>query len=226
MEIRAIGIDLGKSIFHLSAVDARGQVVLRKKFSRLQLLRYTSTLHPCLIGMEAGAGAHHLGRRLRAQGHDVRLMPAQYVRPYVRSSNKNDSLDADGIVEAVTRPTMRFVPLKTAEQLDLQAFHRVRDRLVARRTSVINQLRALLFEDADNDLSARMRALLQGLRDEWKTLEIEIAKVEKQIERLAADDDACQRLIEIPGVGPLVATALVAAVGNASSFAKGRDLAA
>ena|SRR2546422_338599 len=247
MEIRAIGIDLGKSIFHLSAVDACGQVVLRKKFSRLQLLRYTSTLHPCLIGMEAGAGAHHLGRRLRAQGHDVRLMPAQYVRPYVRSSNKNDSLDADGIVEAVTRPTMRFVPLKTAEQLDLQAFHRVRDRLVARRTSVINQLRALLFErgiavrqgrlhlerqlpeileDADNDLSARMRALLQGLRDEWKTLEIEIAKVEKQIERLAADDDACQRLIEIPGVGPLVATALVAAVGNASSFAKGRDLAA
>ena len=247
MEIRAIGIDLGKSVFHLAAVDARGQVVVRKKLSRLQLVRYTATLRTCLIGMEAGAGAHHLGRQLRAQGHDVRLMPAQYVRPYVKSSNKNDALDADGIVEAVQRPTMRFVPLKTAEQLDLQAFHRVRDRLVARRTSVINQRRAFLFErgitvpqgrlklerqlpdileDADLDLSSRMRALLQELRAEWTILEEEIAKVEHEIERLAADDDACRRLTEIPGVGSLVATALVAAVGNASAFAKGRDLAA
>ncbi len=115
MEIRAIGIDLGKSIFHLAAVDARGQVVQRKKLSRLQLLRYTSTLRACLIGMEAGAGADSLGRRLLAQGHDVRLMPAQYVRPYMKSGNKNDTVDADGIVEAVQRPTMRFVPLKTPE---------------------------------------------------------------------------------------------------------------
>src|SRR5713101_9148384 len=194
-----------------------------------------------------GAGGHYLGRRLLAQGHDVRLMPAQYVRPYVKSSHKNDILDAEGIDEAVQRPTMRFVPLKTPEQLDLQALHRVRDRLVARRTSVINQLRAFLFErgitirqgrrhleeqlpqileDADNDLSARMRALLRGLQEEWKTLEADIARVEEEIERLAAHDDACQRLAEIPGVGPLVATALVAAVGNATSFAKGRDLAA
>ena len=247
MEIRAIGVDPGKSIFHLAAVDGRGQVVQRKKLSRLQLLRYTGTLRACLIGMEAGAGAHYLGRRLLAQGHDVRLMPARYVRPYMKSGNKNDTVDADGIVEAVQRPTMRFVPLKTPEQLDLQALHRVRDRLVARRTSVINQLRAFLLErgitvrqgrlhlerqlpaileDADNDLSARMRALLRGLREEWKPLEVDIANIEKEIEQLAAHDDACQRLTEIPGVGPLVATALVAAVGNASTFAKGRDLAA
>ena len=247
MEIRAIGIDLGKSIFHLTAVDARGQVVQRKKLSRLQLLRYTSPLRACLIGMEAGAGAHYLARRLLAQGHDVRLMPARYVRPYMKSGNKNDTVDADGIVEAVQRPTMRFVPLKTPEQLDLQALHRVRDRLVARRTSVINQLRAFLLErgitvrqgrlhlerqlpaileDVDNDLSARMRALLRGLREEWKTLESGIANIEKEIGQLAAHDDACRRLTEIPGVGPLVATALVAAVGNASTFAKGRDLAA
>ena len=247
MEIRAIGIDLRKSMFHLVAVDARGQVLERRKLSRVKLLQYTGTLRSCLIGMEAGAGGHYLGRRLLAQGHDVRLMPAQYVRPYVKSSHKNDTLDAEGIVEAVQRPTMRFVPLKTPEQLDLQALHRVRDRLVARRTSVINQLRAFLFErgitirqgrrhleeqlpqileDADNDLSARMRALLRGLQEEWKTLEADIARVEEEIERLAAHDDACQRLAEIPGVGPLVATALVAAVGNATSFAKGRDLAA
>ena len=247
MEIRVIGIDLGKSVFHLVAADARGQVLQRKKLSRLQLLRYTGPLRSCLIGMEAGAGAHHLGRRLRAQGHDVRLMPAQYVRPYVKSSNKNDTVDAEGIVEAVQRPTMRFIPLKTPEQLDLQALHRVRDRLVARRTSVINQLRAFLLErgitirqgrrhlerqlpeileDADNDLSARMRALLQGLRDEWKTLEVDIARVDEEIAQLATQDDACQRLTEIPGIGPLVATALVAAVGNAAAFAKGRDLAA
>lgn len=204
MEIRAIGIDLGKSMFHLVAVDARGQVLQRRKLSQVKLLQDTGTLRSCLIGMEAGAGAHYLGRRLLAQGHDVRLMPAQYVRPYVKSSHKNDTLDAEGIVEAVQRPTMRFVPLKTPEQLDLQALHRVRDRLGARRTSVINQLRAFLFErgitirqgrrnleeqllqileDADNDLSARMRALPGGLQEESKTLEADIARVEEEIER-------------------------------------------
>src|SRR5713101_4727271 len=114
MEIRAIGIDLGKSMFHLAAVDARGQVLERRKLSRVKLLQYTGTLRSCLIGMEAGAGGHYLGRRLLAQGHDVRLMPAQYVRPYVKSSHKNDILDAEGIDEAVQRPTMRFVPLKDA----------------------------------------------------------------------------------------------------------------
>src|SRR5216683_5279641 len=246
MEIRSVGIDLGKTTFHLVALGDNGKVLLKKKFTQRQLIAFTANLQTCLIGMEACSGAHFLGRTLREQGHDVKLIPAQFVKPFVKS-NKNDFIDAEAIAEAVDRKNMRFVPIKTPEQLDLQALHRVRDRLVARRTSVINQLRAFLFErgitirqgrrhleeqlpqileDADNDLSARMRALLRGLQEEWKTLEADIARVEEEIERLAAHDDACQRLAEIPGVGPLVATALVAAVGNATSFAKGRDLAA
>src|ERR1700758_5183267 len=124
MEIRTIGIDLGKTVFHLVGVNARGEVVIRKKCSRTQLLRFTSNLRECLIGMEACGGSHFLGRALREQGHDVRLMPAQYVKPYVKT-NKNDFIDAEACAEAVTRPTMRFVPIKTDDQLDLQSLHRV-----------------------------------------------------------------------------------------------------
>jgi transposase len=145
MEIRTIGIDLGKTVFHLVAVSARGEVVVRKKCSRLQLLRFTSNVPACLIGMEACGGSHFLGRALREQGHDVRLMPAQYVKPYVKT-NKNDFIDAEACAEAVTRPTMRFVPIKTDEQLDLQSLHRVRERWMVRRTAVINQIRGMLLE--------------------------------------------------------------------------------
>jgi Transposase len=139
MEIRTIGIDLGKTVFHLIGVNARGEVVVRKKCSRTQLLRFTSNLRKCLIGMEACGGSHFLGRALREQGHDVRLMPAQYVKPYVKT-NKNDYIDAEAIAEAVTRPTMRFVPIKTDDQLDLQSLHRIRERWVGGRTAVINQI--------------------------------------------------------------------------------------
>src|ERR1700757_3692373 len=145
MEIRTIGIDLGKTVFHLVGLNARGEVVVRKKCSRTQLLRFTSNLRKCLIGMEACGGSHFLGRALREQGHDVRLMPAQYVKPYVKR-NKNDYIDAEAIAEAVTRPTMRFVPIKTDDQLDLQSLHRVRERWVKGRTAVINQIRGLLLE--------------------------------------------------------------------------------
>ena len=145
MEIRTIGIDLGKTVFHLVGVNARGEVVVRKKCSRTQLLRFTSNLRECLIGMEACGGSHFLGRALREQGHDVRLMPAQYVKPYVKT-NKNDYIDAEACSEAVTRPTMRFVPIKSDDQLDLQSLHRVRERWVVRRTAVINQIRGLLLE--------------------------------------------------------------------------------
>src|SRR6478672_8398044 len=145
MKIRTVGIDLGKTVFHFVAVNARGEVVVRKKGSRTQLLRFTSNLQECLIGMEACGGAHFLGRSLREQGHDVRLMPAQYVKPYVKT-NKSDYIDAEAIAEAVQRPTMRFVPIKTEEQLDLQAVHRVRERWVMRRTAVVNQVRGLLLE--------------------------------------------------------------------------------
>ena len=184
MEIRTIGIDLGKTVFHFVAVNARGEVVVRRKGSRTQLLRFTSNLPACLIGMEACGGSHFLGRALREQGHDVRLMPAQYVKPYVKT-NKNDYIDAEACAEAVTRPTMRFVPIKTDDQLDLQSLHRVRERWVVRRTAVINQMRGMLLErgitirkgrhyieealagileDADNKLSGALRVLLTQLR--------------------------------------------------------------
>lgn len=190
MQIKSIGIDLGKTTFHLVALGTRSQVVVRKKFSRPQLLAFTANLPSCLIGMEAGVGSHFLGRALREQGHEVRLIPAQFVRPFVKS-NKNDYRDAEAIAEAVERENMRFVPIKTEDQLDLQALHRVRERLVSRRTSVINQIRAFLLEprhqlseraslrrqmpeileNADERLTAGMRRLLDFLWQEWKHLQ-------------------------------------------------------
>ena len=145
MQIHSVGIDLGKTTFHLVALGAAGKVLVRKKFTQRQLLTYTANMQTSLIGLEACSGAHFLGRALRKQGHDVRLIAAQFVKPFVKS-NKNDFVDAEAIAEAVERKNMRFVPIKTDDQLDLQAIHRVRDRLISRRTAVINQLRAFLLE--------------------------------------------------------------------------------
>ena len=246
MQIATIGIDIGKSSFHFVGFDARGGIVARRQGSRPQLIRALANLPPCLVGMEACCGAHYLGRILAAQGHDVRLIPPQYVKPFVKS-HKNDLLDAEAIGEAVQRPTMRFVPLKTMEQLDLQAIHRLRTRLVARRTAVINQMRGFLLERGvavpigrcalgerfpevlDNPalgLSVRFCRLLQQLRDEWRLLDDDIDDADQEIRSLAHADEACERLMQVPGIGPLTATALVAAVGNGAAFAKGRDLAA
>jgi transposase len=246
MEIRTIGIDLGKTVFHLVAVNARGEVVVRKKCSRLQLLRFTSNLRECLIGMEACGGSHFLGRALREQGHDVRLMPAQYVKPYVKT-NKNDYIDAEAIAEAVTRPSMRFVPIKTDDQLDLQSLHRVRERWVGRRTAVINQIRGLLLErgitvprgrrhieeslpeileDPDNKLSGALRILLTELRLEMHYLHRQIEESDKLILRIAGELEQCKRLVAIPGIGPVIATATVAAIGNGAAFKKDRGFAA
>jgi transposase len=246
MTIQTVGIDLGKTIFHLVALDEHGNIVLRRRFSRNQLLTYTANLHTCLIGMEACCGAHHLGRSLADQGHRVRLIPAQFVRPFVKS-NKNDYLDAEAIAEAVQRPTMRFVPLKTIDQLDLQALHRVRDRLVCRRTSIINQIRAFLLEhgitkrkgrtylrremasileDCGSNLSPSIRRLLHLMWSDWENLEQQIDVLTKEIEHIADEDSACRRLLAVPGVGALVSTALVASIGNGSAFTKGRDFAA
>jgi len=143
MKLQVLGIDLGKTVFHLVGVDSTGRVVIRKRCSRTQLLAFTANLQVQLIGMEACSGAHFLGRALREQGHEVRLMPAQYVKPYVQT-NQSDCLDAEAIAEAVQRPRMRFVPIKTDKQLDLQALHRVRERWVMRPTAVVNQIRSLL----------------------------------------------------------------------------------
>jgi transposase len=246
MEITTLGIDLSKTTFHVIGLNARGEIVLRKKFSRKQLLVFTANRQQILIGTEACGGAHYLARALREQGHDVRLMPAQYVKPYVKT-NKNDYLDAEAIAEAVQRPTMRFVPIKTDEQLDLQALHRVRDRWVARRTAVMNQMRGFLLErgitmrkgpshlatrlqiifgEGSCSFSGRTQGLLLELKHEWDELERRIEEASAELQRIAKQDDACSRLMEIPGIGPLVSTALVASVGNAITFRKGRDLAA
>jgi transposase len=166
MHIASIGVDLGKATFHLVALGEQGKVVVRKKFSRKQLLAYTANLQSSLIGIEACSGAHFIGAALRSQGHDVRLIPAQLVKPYVKS-NKNDFLDAEAIAEAVARQNMRFVPIKTEDQLDLQALHRVRDRLVHRRTAIINQIRGFLLErgvtfaKGPSNLRNRMPAILE-----------------------------------------------------------------
>jgi len=246
MEIRTIGIDLGKTVFHLVGVNARGKVVVRKKCSRTQVLRFTSNLRECLIGMEACGGSHFLGRSLREQGHDVRLMPAQYVKPYVKT-NKNDYIDAEACAEAVTRPTMRFVPIKTDDQLDLQSLHRVRERWVGRRTAVINQMRGLLLErgitvpkgrrhieeslpgileEPDNKLSGALRGLLRELRLEMQYLHRQIEQCDKLIVRIASELEQCKCLMTIPGIGPITATATIAAIGNGAAFKKGRGFAA
>ena len=246
MKIYALGIDLGKTVFHLIGLDSSGQVVVRKRCSRTQLLAFTGNMQVQLIGMEACSGAHFLGKALRAQGHDVRLMPAQYVKPYVKT-NKSDYIDAEAIAEAVQRPRMRFVPIKTEEQLDLQALHRVRERWVMRRTAVVNQIRSLLLErgltlpkgrshlgqmlprileDAELKLSGAFRVLLAQLKLELEQLAARIEQMDMVIQQQARENESCQRLTTIPGVGPVTATALIAAVGNGSAFGKGRDLSA
>src|SRR5919198_156982 len=203
MHIASIGIDLGKTTFHLVALGERNKVLLRKKFSRWQLLAYTANLPSSLIGLEACAGAHCLGSLLRAQGHEVRLIPAQFVKPY-RKSNKNDFLDAEAIAEAVTKENMRFVSIKTEEQLDVQAMHRVRDRLVQRRTALINEIRGFLLErgitfavrpihlrknllavieDAEQNLSSRLRWLLERLWQGWKEVERDIEAITDELQR-------------------------------------------
>src|ERR1051326_1825266 len=201
MKLSSVGIDIGKTTFHLVGLDPLGKVVIRKKFSRQQLLSYTAKMATALVGIEACSGAHFVGAALRGQGHDVRLIPAQFVKPFLKS-NKNDFLDAEAIAEAVTRKNMRFVPIKTDDQLDLQALHRVRDRLVQRRTAVINQIRGFLLErgitfaqgpanlrrhmpslleDADQNLTPRMRSLLAHLWQEWKQLEADVEHVSDEI---------------------------------------------
>jgi transposase len=246
MHIASIGIDLGKTTFHLVALGERNKILLRKKFSRSQLLAYTANLPASLIGLEACAGAHFMGAALREQGHQVRLIPAQFVKPY-RKSNKNDFIDAEAIAEAVTKQNMRFVQIKTQEQLDWQAMHRVRDRLVQRRTALINEIRGFLLErgltfaarpiylrknlptvieDAEQNLSSHLRWLLDRLWQEWKQTETEIEAITDEIERISNEDARCRQLRQIPGFGPLVSTATVAAIGNGSAFRRGRDFAA
>ena len=246
MDIKVLGIDLGKTVCSLAGLDEFGTVVFRKRLQRHRLLDFLEGLSPCVVAMEACGGAHHIGRFCLQNGHEPRLMSPLYVRPYVKV-HKNDDRDAEAIAEAATRPTMSFVAIKSEEQLDLQALHRARERLVSDRTRLINQGRGFLMErgirvgtgrhvfqkelarltaEGNDDLSHRMLMLLSDMASELDVINDRIATIDVEIKALAKADADMQRLMDIPGVGPTIATALVAAIGTGSSFGKGRDLAA
>src|SRR3984957_15911542 len=247
MRIAVLGVDLGKNVCSLVGLNASGAVVLRRRAKRETVIALAAKLSPCIVGMEACCGAHHLGRVFAAHGHDVRLMSPEYVRPYVKAQ-KNDDRDAEGVAEAATRPTMRFVELKSQEQLDMQTLHRSRDRLVGERTALINQLRAILLErgivapqgkrkleqflvglmdeQGGAGLSPRIIMLVTDARIQWAELDRRITAFDAEFVRWTKENEDARRLATIPGVGATITSALIAAVGKAETFERGRDLAA
>ena len=245
-QVSVLGIDLAKSVFEVTGWDAGGRTVLQRRLGRDKLQQVVSKLRPCVIGMEACGGAHHWGREFRRKGHDVRLISPQFVKPYVKT-NKNDRADSEAICEAVTRPHMRFVPVKSLDQQDVLSVHRVRERLMKSRTALRNEIRGLLaeygvvaaqgtcalsralpriLEEADNGLTDRMRELIADLSAELRELEDRVTRYDQKVETMARTDEVCQRLQSVPGVGPLTATAVVASTGNAHAFRNGRAFAA
>ena len=243
--ITTIGIDTGKNTLHLIGLDDQGTIVLREKLGRGRIRSRLANVPPCLIGIEAGMATHYVARELIALGHDVRQVPPAYARPF-RHAHKNDFRDAYAIAEAVQRPSTRFVPVKTDDQLDLQALHRVRSRLIGERTAVINQIRSFLLERGISVrqglrflrqqlpqilakridvLSPRMIRIVEDLGTDWRRLE-RIDGVTEEIEQLAHGSERCRQLMTVPGIGPIIASAMVAAIGNGTAFAKGRDFAA
>ncbi len=246
MNITTVGMDLAKRVFQVHAVDERGKVVLRKKLKRAEVVNFFVPLQPCLIGMEACGSAHFWARKLTELGHTVKLMAPQFVKPYVKT-NKNDTRDAEAICEAVARPNMRFVPIKSVEQQALLGLHRARQGLVAARTAQANQLRGLLsefgvvipkgigqleqrlpqiLEDADNGLISMSRALFSRLFEHFRYLDQQVKALEGQIKQWHRDSAASQCLQKIPGIGPLTASALVASIGDAKAFKNARQLSA
>jgi transposase len=246
MKITTIGIDLAKEVFQIHGVDAHGKVVLRKQLRRGEMAKFFANLEPCLIGMEACASAHHWARKLEECGHTVKLMAPQFVKPYVKT-NKNDMADAEAICEAVSRPNMRFVPIKNIEQQAILSVHRARQGFVKARTAQANQIRGLLsefgivipqgiasiakrmpdiLEDAENGLPCTMRRLLERLNDNLKELDRQVGELELQIKLWHKESEASRKLEAIPGIGPITASAIVATVGNATEFKNSRQLAA
>ncbi len=246
MKVAMLGLDLAKNIFQLHGVDQRGITVLRKRLTRKQLAPFLTKLSPCLIGIEACGGAHFWAREISRLGHQVRIMSPHFVRPYLKSS-KNDSNDAEAICEAVGRPSMRFVPAKSQSQQDVQALHRVRAQLIKWRTALANEIRGLLAEhgiviiqgiaplrrqlpaiiaEEDNGLTGLFRELLTEMHERLRFVDERIKQYDRQIERILGQDERCQRVAQIEGIGSLTATALVAAVGNAREFKHGRELSA
>ena len=249
MNISRIGMDIAKSVFQLHGVDRHERAVLKKKLKRGEVLAFFRTTPACEVGIEACGGAHHWARELGKLGHRVKLIAPQFVKPYVKT-NKNDAADAGGICEAMSRPNMRFVPVKTVAQQDIQAIHRIRSELIKQRTMKGNQTRGLLaeygvvvdkrlerlrgalpviLEDAGNGLTAPMREMIEELRLDLVSLDDRVAQMDGKINRYAKGAealDAVKRLQQIPGIGPITATALVAAVGDGKSFKRGREMAA
>ena len=246
MNIARIGIDLAKQVFQIHGVDRTEKVLVRRQLRRSQMLGYFSKLTPCLIGMEACGSAHYWARELGKLGHEVRLMAPQFVKPYVKSG-KNDANDAEAICEAVGRPNMRFVAIKTAEQQVIQAEHRIRARLIKSRTALSNEIRGLLaefgivvetsigrlrkalpelLEDSENGLPRSFRVLLAGLGEELRALDDSITAFDAGIAQRAREDGRIRRLLDVEGIGPITASALVAAVGNGTQFNSGRDMSA
>ena len=246
MEITTVGIDLATTVFQLHGVDQRGKPVVQKRLRRKQVLAYFAQLPACLVGMEACGGAHYWARKLQAQGHTVKLMAPQFVKPYVKA-NKTDAADAEAICEAVTRPSMRFVPIKNAEQQAVLSLHRARQGFVKARTAQANQIRGLLaeygialpqgichvskqlpgiVENAENDLPGVFRELLERLRAHLIELDRQVQELEGLINAWHRSNEDSQKLVQIHGIGPLTASALIASIGDAKSFHNGRQLAA
>lgn len=244
--ITTIGLDLAKRSFQVHGIDRRGKVLVRKKLSRENVLAFFANLPPCLVGMEACGGAHYFAREIEKLGHTVRQMSPQYVKPYVKR-DKTDANDAEAICEAVSRPSMRFVPTKSVAQQDILALHRIRERLVASRTAIANQARGLLLElglvipqgirhvraylpqvceDLENRLTLIERDYLSDLYTELVELDERVKKYDKLLLGIGKASKACTRLMAIPGVGVLTATAVVAAVGQGGDFRNGREFSA
>jgi transposase len=244
--LASIGIDIGKEIFHVVGLGTDGKIAFRRKIKRLALKEAFENLPRCIIGMEACLSAHFVSRMLNALGHEPRIIPAIYVKPFLKGQ-KNDYNDAEAICEAALRPNLRTVQEKTQDQLDLQACHRVRSRLVSRRTAAINQIRAFLIEQGiavragtgalrkslfeilknrKGEISPRMADLIVGLYEDWLWLDKRIETITSEIKQLGQSEANCRRLMSVPGIGPLISTGLVAAIGTGEAFERGRDFAA
>lgn len=245
-ELTVVGIDIGKDVFHLVGFDANGKIAFRRKIRRLALEETFKTLPACIVGMEACLSAHFVARTLRRLGHEPRIIPAKYAKPFAKGQ-KNDYNDAEAIAEAALRPNLRVVREKTQDELDLQAYHRIRSRLISRRTATVNQIRALLIEQGiairpglralrtslfdilknrADEISPRMSDLIVGLYEDWLWLDERIETITAEIETIAAEQATCTRLMSVPGVGPIISTAMVAAIGDGEAFDRGRDFGA
>ena len=246
MNVKTIGIDLAKAIFQIHGVNEHGKCLFNKQLKRAQMISFFANLPPCLVGMEACSSAHYWARKLQGLGHTVKLMAPQFVKPYVKT-NKNDAADAEAICEAVSRPNMRFVPMKSSEQLAVLALHRARQGFVKARTAQANQLRGLLaehgiiipkgiahigkhlpeiLEEYENGLPGTFRQLLERLGEHLKALDRQVQELEVQLQSWHRENVASKKLAQIPGIGPLTASALIASVGDAKNFKNGRQLAA